>query len=183
MVSPRKSRSARTRPGGFSGDDGVADADGAASDEHGGDHAAARVDLRLDDVAAGGRVRVCLQVRISGDEHEHVEKRVESQPLLGAGFDEDGVATPLLGHDLVLVSCCLMRSTLASGLSILLMTMTIGTLAAFGMVYGLDGLRHDAVVGSDHDGGDVGDFGAAGRAMAVKASWPGVSMNVIGLPS
>ena len=42
----------------------------------------------------------------------------------------------------------------------------------------LDRLRHDAVVGGDHQHDDVGHLGAAGR-MAVKASWPGVSMNVI----
>ena len=50
------------------------------------------------------------------------------------------------------------------------------------MVDGLDGLRHDAVVGRHHQHDDVG--GSAPRArIAVKASWPGVSMKVIRRPS
>ena len=55
-----------------------------------------------------------------------------------------------------------MRSTLASGLSILLIDDDDRHAGGLGVVDGLDGLRHDAVVGGHHDGGDVGDLGAAG---------------------
>ena len=50
----------------------------------------------------------------------------------------------------------------ASGLSILLMATMIGTLRRLGVIDRLDGLRHDAVVGGDHQDDDVGDLGAAG---------------------
>ena len=39
---------------------------------------------------------------------------------------------------------------------------TIGTDGGLGVVDGLDGLRHDAVVGRDHEHRDVRDLGAAG---------------------
>ena len=55
-----------------------------------------------------------------------------------------------------------MRSGWASGLSILLIATMIGTLAARGVVDGFERLRHDAVVGRDHQDDDVGDLGAAG---------------------
>ena len=50
----------------------------------------------------------------------------------------------------------------APSLSILLTATMIGTLGGLGVVDRLDGLRHHAVVGGDHDHGDVGDLGAAG---------------------
>ena len=59
-------------------------------------------------------------------------------------------------------SCCLMRSGWASGLSILLMATTMGTLGGAGVVDGFQRLRHDAVVGRHHQHHDVGDLGAAG---------------------
>ena len=54
------------------------------------------------------------------------------------------------------------RSGSASGLSILLTATTIATLGGAGVLDRLDRLRHDAVVGSDHQHDDVGDVGAAG---------------------
>ena len=44
-----------------------------------------------------------------------------------------------------------------------------GTLGGLGVVDGLDGLGHDAVVGRDDQDHDVGDLGPRAR-MAVKAS-------------
>ena len=50
----------------------------------------------------------------------------------------------------------------APGLSILLMATMSGTRAGLGVIDRLDGLRHHAVVGGDHQDHDVGDLGAAG---------------------
>ena len=86
----------------LAGHDGVADADGAALDQHGGDHAAAGVDLGLDDEPAGRRVGIGLEVADLGHQEQHVEEVVEADALLGARLDEHGVAAPLLGHDAVL---------------------------------------------------------------------------------
>ena len=59
-------------------------------------------------------------------------------------------------------SCCLTRSGLAPGRSILLMATMIGTLGRLGVVDRLDRLRHHAVVRRDDEHGDVGDLRAAG---------------------
>ena len=58
------------------------------------------------------------------------------------------------------------------------MATIIGTLGGLGVIDRLDRLRHHAVVGGHHQHDDVGDLGAALARMAVKASWPGVSMKV-----
>jgi hypothetical protein len=72
------------------------------------------------------------------------------------------------------VSSVFTRSGFASGLSILLRAMMIGTFARLGVADRLEGLGHDAVVRRDDDHRDVGDLRARAR-IAVNASWPGVS--------
>jgi len=74
------------------------------------------------------------------------------------------------------------RSGLESGKSILLIATTIGTSAARAMGDRLLRLRHDAVVCCDDEHCDVGHLAPRAR-MAVNASWPGVSRNVIRRPS
>ncbi len=60
------------------------------------------------------------------------------------------------------VSSCFTSSGLASGLSILLMATMMDTSAALAWLIGFNGLRHDAVVRSHNQNGDIGDLGAAG---------------------
>ena len=60
------------------------------------------------------------------------------------------------------VSSVLTRSGFASGLSILLSAMMIGTFAALAWLDRLERLGHDAVVRGDDDDRDVGDLRAAG---------------------
>ena len=59
-------------------------------------------------------------------------------------------------------SCCMTRLGSALSRSILLMATMIGTSARLGVVEGLDGLGHDAVVGRHDQDDDVGDLGAPG---------------------
>ncbi len=80
------------------------------------------------------------------------------------------------------VSCCLTFSMLASGLSILLTTMTIGTSAAlaWSMASTVCGMTPSSAATTMA----AMSVTLAPRArMAVKASWPGVSRNVMVLPS
>ena len=75
------------------------------------------------------------------------------------------------------VSCCLMRSTLASGLSILLTTMTMGTLAA--LAWSMASTVWGMTPSSAATTMAAMSVTLAPRArMAVNAAWPGVSMNV-----
>ena len=167
---------------GLAGDDRVADVQRAAVDEHGGHDAAARVDPRLDDVAAGRSVGVGLEVADLGDQQEHVEEVVEADALLGAGLDEDGVAAPLLGDEAVLGELLLDAvSMLASGLSILLTTMTMGTPAAlaWSMASTVCGMTPSSAATTM----TAMSVTLAPRArMAVKAAWPGVSRKVMSWP-
>ena len=60
------------------------------------------------------------------------------------------------------VSCCMIRSGLALGLIHLVDGHDDGDLGGLGVVDGLHGLGHDAVVGGHHQDGDIGDHGAPG---------------------
>ncbi len=59
-------------------------------------------------------------------------------------------------------SCCRTRFGSASSRSILLMATMIGHVGGLGVVDGLDGLGHDAVVGGHHQDHDVRHLGATG---------------------
>ena len=75
------------------------------------------------------------------------------------------VAAPFLGdHVRACESSLRTRSGSASGLSILLIATTIGTFGRPRVLDRFDGLRHDAVVGRDHQHHDVGDLARRARA-------------------
>ena len=79
------------------------------------------------------------------------------------------------------VSCCLMRSGLASGLSILLMATMMGISAALAWL--MDSTVWGMMPSSAATTRMAMSVTMAPRArMEVKASWPGVSRKVMGLP-
>ena len=69
------------------GDDDVADLQRAALHQHGGDRAAALVELGFDDDAFGGAVRIGLQVENFGLQQDRLEQLVEIGALGRRDFD------------------------------------------------------------------------------------------------
>ena len=91
-----------------------------------------------------------------------------SMPMAGLGRDRDAdadIAAPVLGDEAVLgQAASITRSGFAVGLSILLIATIIGNICSLGVVDGLDGLGHDAVVGGNHQNGDIGARWRRGHA-------------------
>jgi hypothetical protein len=75
-----------------------------------------------------GPLGVGLELLEVGDEEDHLEEVVEPDPRLRGDRHERHVAAVLLDDDAASESSVFTRSGLASGLSILLSAMTIGTL-------------------------------------------------------
>ena len=89
-------------------------------------------------------------------------------------LDDDRVAAPRLGDELVLGE--LGQHSLRIGVVLVDLVERhhdrhVGRL---GVVDRLDGLRHDAVVGGDHQHDDVGDLGAAGTHLGERRVAGGV---------
>mgnify|MGYP007043249478 CR=1 FL=1 len=102
--------------------------------------------------------------------------------LVWAETGMQGVSPPhSSGTSSYSVSCSFTRSGLAPSLSILLIATMMDT-PALGVVDGLHGLGHDAVVRGHHQHGNVRHLAPRAR-IAVKASWPGVSRKVMSRPS
>ena len=107
-------------------------------------------------------VGVGLELEDVGLQQDHLEQLVDVEALLRRDVHEDVGAAPLLGHDLVL------GEHLADlvGIRAVLVDLVDGDddrhAGGLGVVDGLDGLRHDAVVGGDDEHDDVGGVGAAG---------------------
>ena len=146
----------------LAGDERVADAQRAALDQHGDDRAAARVELGLDDDAGGVGVGVGLELLELGDDEDRVEQVLEALAGLGRDVDELGVAAPLGGLQAELRHLGAHARRVGALLVDLVDRDDDRHVGGAGVVDRLVGLRHDAVVGGDHDHGDVGDLGAAG---------------------
>ena len=71
-------------------------------------------------------------------------------------------ACPLFGNEAAIGELLLDAIGVGFGLVDLVDGHDDGNVGGLGVVDGLEGLRHDAVVGGDHDDDDVGDLGAAG---------------------
>ena len=102
------------------------------------------------------------QLHHVGGEQDHLQQIVDA--LLGVGRDGDAgrVAAPLLGHQLVLGELLLHPLGVGALLVHLVDGHDDGHAGSLGVVDGLHGLGHDAVVSGHHQHGDVRHLGAAG---------------------
>ena len=144
------------------GDDDVADPERAALDQHGRDRTTAAVELGLDHGAFGRTLRVGLEVEQFGLQRDHLEQLVEIGLVLGRDFDVDDVAAERFNLHLVLEQLGAHALGLRFRLVDLVDRHDDRHARRLGVVDGLDGLRHHAVVGGNHQHDDVGDLGAAG---------------------
>ena len=148
---------------GVTGHDRVADAQRAALDQHGGNRSTAAVQVRFDCHTLGFHVGVRPQVQcgVGGQQHR-LEQRLDVGALLRRDVDEHGVAAEVLGHQVVLGE---LRPDLGRVGALLVDLVDrhhdrhVGRLC---VVDGLHRLRHDAVIGGDHQDGDVGGLRATG---------------------
>ena len=97
-----------------------------------------------------------------GHDQQLLEQVVDAEVLQGGHLDHDRVAAPLLGHQALLGQ--LLHDPV--GVGVLAVDLVDGHddrhVGRLGVVDGLDGLGHDAVVGRHHQHDDVGDLGAPG---------------------
>ena len=144
---------------GRTGDDRVADLQFALVDEDGGDGATAVVEVGLEHDALRPTGRVGGELFELGDDGELLEQVVDADVLQGRHLDDDRVATPGLGNEFVLGE--LRQHALRIGVVLvdLVDRHHDRHVGGAGMVDRLDRLRHDAVVGSDHQHDDVGHVG------------------------
>ena len=147
---------------GGTGNDDIALMQGAVLDQQGGNGAAGLVQTGLDDGALGAAVGIGFQLLHFGGQQDHLQQVVDALALLGGDGHHDGVAAPLLGHQIVFGDLLLDAVGVGLGLIHLVDGHDDGNFRGFGVVDGLDGLGHDAVVGGHHQNGNIGTHGAAG---------------------
>ena len=151
-------------PGG-TGDDRLADTEGAPLHDDRRDRAASDVEVRLEHDTSRIDLGVGAQLEHLRQHDQLLEQLVDAEVLQRRDLDGDRVATPGLGHEPVLGQ--LLQHTV--GIGVRLVDLVDGRhdrhLRGLGVVDRLDRLRHDTVVGGhdeDHDVGDAGPPGAHG---------------------
>ena len=109
-----------------------------------------------------GRAGIGLQILHVGDQQNHFEQQVEICLGLGRNRHHDGIAAPVFGQQAAIGKLLLDAVGLRVRLVDLVDRDDDRNLGGFGVVDGFERLRHDAVVGRDHQHHDIGDLGAAG---------------------
>ncbi len=139
------------------------DAQRALLDEHGGDRAAAAVELGFDDGTFGRAVRIGLEVEDFGLQQDGFEQLVEVGAVLGRDFDVEHFTAHGSRRRLRAAAVrCEPSAALAVGLSILLIATMIGTPAALAWL--IDSIVCGITLSSaaTTEDGNVGDLGTAG---------------------
>jgi hypothetical protein len=134
----------------------------AALDQDRGDGATSLVEVGLDHATAGVLVRVRLQLEQVGLQEHDLEQLVQADPGLGGHLDHRHVTTEVLGDDVVLGQLRL-HPVRVGGVEVDLVDRDDHRDAGrLDVGDGLLGLGHHAVVGGDHQDGDVGHLGTTG---------------------
>ena len=128
----------------------VADLQGTFANEHGRRGTHSRLKLRLDDAAFRGTLRRGPQLHDLRLQQDHLQQLVEI--LLGRcrHIDGDRLAAPRLRAQAVFLQLLLHAIGIGRGQIALVDRDDDRHLRGFRMVHGLEGLRHDAVVGRDN---------------------------------
>src|SRR5688572_30298783 len=142
-------------------DHGVADLERAALDQHGRDRAAAALDARFQHDADCGSILHRLQFQHLGLQQDRLEQLVDALARLRGNRDEDVLAAPLLGDDAFLGKLVAHLFRIRAVLVDLVDGDHERHVGRLGVLDGFLGLRHHAVICSDHQHHDVGDLGAA----------------------
>ena len=122
------------------------------------------IEVRLEHERPRRRLRVGGELLDLGDEQDRLEQLVDADARGRRDVDDDRVATPRLGHELAL------DELLADTGGVGVFAVDLGDrhddrhLGRARVVDRLDGLRHHAVVGGDHEDRDVGGVARRGRA-------------------
>ena len=128
---------------------------------HGRDRAAAAIELGFDHGAFGRAVRIGLEVENFGLQSDGLEQLVEIRLLGGRNLDIEHVAAERFHLDFMLQQF----GAHALGLGVRLVDLVDGDdhrhLRRLGVLDGFDRLRHDAVIGRDHEHDNVGHLRAA----------------------
>ena len=135
---------------------------GTVLDQQGCDGALALVQTGLDNSALAAAARVGLQLHDLGLESDTLEQVADAHAGDGGHRDAGDVAAPILGDDLVLGQLLLDALGVGGGLIHLVDGNDQLDIGGLGMVDGLDGLGHDAVISGNDQNRNVGHVRAAG---------------------
>ena len=144
------------------GNNGIADVQGTALYQNGGNGATALIQLCLDDGAMCGQIRVSLQLLHFSNQKNHFQK-VGNTGLLMCGYgNHDGISAPILGDEAVLSQLLLNVVGVCAHTVHLVNCNDNGHLCCLSMVNSFNGLRHYAIVCSYYQNSHVGYLGTTG---------------------
>ena len=144
------------------GNDDVAGMKRTVLNQDSHDGAAALIQAGFHNGTLGCAVGVGLEFLDLGQDDQILQKIINTHAGFGRNGADNGLAAPLFGNDVILGQ--LLLDTLGVGAHHVHLVdgNHQGNTGCFGVVDGLNGLRHNAVVRCNHKNGNIGDHGATG---------------------
>ena len=144
------------------GDNDVSQSQGSSLNEEGGQWPAAFPYLGFDDHAFGQAVRVGFEIEEFGLQEDGFFQFIQVDPLFGGNLHGKNFTTHFLEYHFVLQEFC----SHLFGIGVWPVDFVDGDDngdgGSFGVVNGFYGLRHDAIVGGNHQDHDIGRRGTTG---------------------
>ena len=139
-------------------------------DNDGGGRPAARFHLRFDHRAARLRGRRCLQLHHFGLQRHHLEKLIDAGPLRRRNRNRNRFAAPIFRCQLAFLKLLLHSIDVRRRqIDLVDRDHDLHVRRGLGVIDCFDRLRHQAVIGRDHQHDDVGDDAPRAR-IAVNAA-------------
>ena len=142
------------------GNKDIADAQGAALDQHRGHRTATGLDLRLDDHALGEAIGIGLEIEDLGLQEDCFHQPLEIGALLGGNLDGEDIAAQFLDHQVVLQHLGPYPLRIGTGHVDLVDGDDDRHVGRLRVADRLDRLRHNAVIRGNHENHKVGHLGA-----------------------
>ena len=144
------------------GNDDITGMQGAVLHQNGGDGALALVQTGLNNSTLGAAVGVGLELHDLGLQRDPLQQVADAHAGQCGDGDAGNVAAPVLGDDAVLGQAFHHALGVCSGLIHLVHGHDDLDIGSLGVVDGLHGLGHDAVIGGNDQNSDIGHVGTAG---------------------
>ena len=141
---------------GHASDKSITNAQRTTGDKNGSNRATTTIKLGLKDVAGSKGRRIALKLQNICFKQDGFKQVINANFLLGRDVYKHVGAAPLLRNDAMLGKLLAYTSGVRTGLIDLIDRNNNGYVRRLGMVDGLDGLRHHAVIRSNNQNNDIG---------------------------
>ncbi len=142
----------------YAADNGVSGAKRSFLDQNSGNRPSAGIEFGLHNMTSGQFVCIGFQLQHLRLQDDHFEQIINTCIFLCGNFHENGVTTPFFSYQSVFRQLPQNTFRICIVFVDLVDSHDDGYACSLRVIDGFDGLRHDTIVGSNHENNNIRDF-------------------------